>query len=101
MLIDGLVKAKRAYYTRYNRIADYELITALHDSEEKWEISFMCKQLNISRAAYYKWLNSTPSKHQLEDEKILFQIQKIVKSNNSLFGAMNMLDRLHLTGQIF
>lgn len=90
MVIDGLVKAKRAYYTRYNRIVDYELIMELHDSEEKWDISFMCKHLDISRAAYYKWLNSNPSKHQLEDEKILFQIQKISESNNSLFGAMNM-----------
>ena len=94
VVIDGLVKAKRAYYTRYNRIADYELITKLHDSEGKWDVSFMCKQLNISRAAYYKWLNSTPSKHQLEDENILFQIQKIAKSNNSLFGAMNMYYKL-------
>lgn len=93
-MIDGLVKAKRAYYTRYNRIVDYKLIQELHDSVKKWDISFMCRNLGISRASYYKWLNTTPSKHQIEDEKILQQIQKIAASNNSLFGAMNMYYKL-------
>ena len=89
-MIDGLVKAKRAYYTHYNRIVDYELIKELHASDEKWDISFMCKHLNVSRAAYYKWLNSTPTEKQLEDERILVKIKTIASSNNSLFGAMNM-----------
>lgn len=100
-MIDGLVKAKRIYYTKYNLIIDYQLIKELHDSEELWDISFMCKHLGISRAAYYKWLHSTPSNHQLEDEKILAKIQEISKSNNSLFGAMNMYyklrDKYHFT----
>lgn len=93
-MIDGLVKAKRAYYTRYNRIVAYQLIKDLHVSEEKWDIAFMCKHLEISRAAYYKWLNSTPTKKQLEDERILEQIKEIAESNNSLFGAMNMYYKL-------
>ncbi|MDD6794571.1 MAG: DDE-type integrase/transposase/recombinase, partial [Clostridiaceae bacterium] len=36
MVIEGLVKAKRAYYTKYNRIVDYKLIKELHESDEKW-----------------------------------------------------------------
>lgn len=90
MVINGLVKAKRAYYTHYNKIIDYKLIKELHESEEKWDISFMCKHLDISRAAYYKWLNSSPTEKQIEDEKILVKIKEIAKSNNSLFGTMNM-----------
>jgi transposase InsO family protein len=66
----------------------------LHESEEKWNITFMCKHLKISRAAYYKWIYSTPTEKQLEDERILVQIKKIVASNNSLFGAMNMYYKL-------
>ena len=42
----------------------------------------------------YKWLNTTPSKHQIEDEQILEQIEEIAESNNSLFGAMNMYYKL-------
>lgn len=89
-MIDGLVKAKRAYYTHYNKIIDYKLIKELHESDKKWEISFMCKHLGISRAAYYKWLNSTPTEKHIEDERILIKIKEIANSNNSLFGAMNM-----------
>jgi transposase InsO family protein len=89
-VIAGLVKAKRAYYTQYNRIIDYKLIKELYESNEKWDISFMCEHLGISRAAYYKWLNSKPTEKQLEDERILAQIKEISALNNSLFGAMNM-----------
>lgn len=101
MVIEGLVKAKRAYYTHCNKIIDYKLIKELHESEEKWDISFMCKHLGISRAAYYKWLNSAPTEKQMEDEKIFMKIKEIAKSNNSLFGAMNMYytlrDTYHFT----
>ena len=89
-MIEGLPKAKRAYYEHYNKIQDYILIKELHESEDGWNISFMCKQLEISRPAYYKWLNSTPSQKQLEDERIVEKIKEIAESNNSLFGAMNM-----------
>lgn len=90
MVIEGLAKAKRAYYTHYNRSVDYKLIQELHEFQEKWDISFMCNLLGISRAAYYKWLNSAPTEKQIEDEKILMKIKEISKSNKSLFGAMNM-----------
>lgn len=90
MVIEGLVRAKRAYFTHYNKMVNYKLIKELHESDEKWTISFMCKHLNISRAAYYKWLHSTPTEKQLEDEKILMKINEVAASNNSLFGAMNM-----------
>lgn len=100
-MIDELVKTKRAYYTHYNRIIDYNLIKELHESNEKWDISFMCKHLEISRAAYYKWLNSKPTEKQLEDERILAKIKEISDLNNSLFGAMNMYyklrDKYHFT----
>lgn len=89
-MIDGLVKAKCTFYTHYNKIADYEIIKELHESSKTWDISFMCKNLGISRAAYYKWLNSSPTQKQLEDEIILAKIKEISASNNSLFGVMNM-----------
>lgn len=90
MVIDELVKAKRAYYTQYNRVIDYKLIKELHESGEKWDIAFMCEHLEIYRAAHYKWLNSKPTEKQLEGERILAQIKEISALDHSLFGAMNM-----------
>jgi len=92
--IENLPKAKKAYFKHYNRIVDYKLIKELYESEEKWYITFMCKHLEVSGAAYYKWLHSNPTEKQLEDERILEAIKAIVESNNSLFGAMNMYYKL-------
>ncbi len=80
-MIEGLAKAKRAYFTHYNKIVDYELIKELHESDKKWDISFMCNHLNLSRSAYYKWLNSTHTGKQLEDERILIKIKEVAASN--------------------
>ena len=67
----------------------YELIKQCRQ-EYKWPIDWMCKQINIARSAYYKWLKHTPSKRELRDQKILERIKAIAKSNNSLFGSPKM-----------
>ena len=90
-MIDKLPKAKKAYYTKYNRIQDYKIIQEMH-KQNKVSISFICKELGVSRAAYYKWLNSKLTEKQLEDKKILAKIEEIAASNNSLFGANSVND---------
>lgn len=88
-MIENLPKAKRIYYKKFNRIKDYELIKQLYE-EEKWDISFMCKELGIARASYYKWLHRKPYQKELENEEIVSKMKEISKSNNSLFGTMKM-----------
>ena len=63
VVTETLPKTKRIYLNHYNKIQDYKLIKEL--SQEGWNIAFMCKILGISRAAYYKWLNSKPTEKQL------------------------------------
>lgn len=89
MVIEGLPKAKKAFYTKYNRIQDYQIIQEMHN-DDNISITFICKELEISRKSYYKWLNRKPTEKQLEDERIVSKIKEIAESNNSLFGAMNM-----------
>mgnify|MGYP002508080134 CR=1 FL=1 len=36
----------------------------------KWSINWMCKQLNISRAAYYKWLHRSIPEQEAENIKL-------------------------------
>jgi putative transposase len=38
--------------------------------ERKWSINWMCKQLNISRAAYYKWLHRSIPEQEAENIKL-------------------------------
>ena len=43
---------------------------------EKWRINWMCKQLEISRAAYYKWLHREIPKLELENIELAELIQE-------------------------
>lgn len=47
----------------------YLAIKELHE-EEKYSIRWMCKQLDIRRSSYYKWLNRPISKNEKEDVKL-------------------------------
>ena len=37
---------------------------------KNWSINWMCKQLEISRAAYYKWLNREIPEQEAENMKL-------------------------------
>ena len=83
-MIDTLPKAKKIYLTKLNRTIDYELMKRLHE-EEGYDISFMCKELGVSRQAYYKWIKRTPSKRETENQELLGIIKEVSSSNNSLY----------------
>lgn len=87
--MDTLPKAKKIHLQKQNRIIDYQLIKKLHE-EEDYDIDFMCRELGLSRAAYYKWLSRRQSKTDAENEKLLKIIREVSSSNNSLFGSMTM-----------
>jgi len=47
----------------------YLSIRYFHETK-KWSIEWMCKQLEISRAAYYKWLHRKTPEQELENIKL-------------------------------
>ena len=50
----------------------------------------MCKELNISRASYYKWFKRNPTLRDIENEELLEKIKEIDKKFNHLFGHRKM-----------
>ena len=50
----------------------------------------MCKQLCISRAAYYKWLNRTPSKQEIENTELAQLIKEYDNKFNHILGYRRM-----------
>ncbi|HIT66295.1 MAG TPA: hypothetical protein IAB61_03495 [Candidatus Merdisoma merdipullorum] len=38
--------------------------------EKHWSINWMCKQLGISHAAYYKWMHRSVSEQERENRKL-------------------------------
>ena len=47
----------------------YLAIQYFYETKE-WSINWMCKQLHLSRAAYYKWRNRDIPQQELENEQI-------------------------------
>ena len=54
----------------------YLAIRHFHETEQ-WSIAWMCKQLEISRAAYYKWLNRKIPENEIVNQRIAEEIEKI------------------------
>lgn len=50
--------------------------------EKQWSINWMCRQLNISRAAYYKWLHRSVPEQEVENIKLA----ELIKEYDERFG---------------
>lgn len=57
---------------------------------KKWGIEWMCKQLEISRAAYYKWLYRETPEQELENIKLSELIKEYNDRFNHILGYRRM-----------
>lgn len=65
------------------------VIKELH-TEKKWSIEWMCKQLEISRAAYYKWLKHEIPEAEIENIKLAELIKEYDERFNHILGYRRM-----------
>ena len=60
---------------------------------KKWSIDWMCRQLEISRAAYYKWLHREIPKCELKNiELALYDRYPVIGTSNKIQGR-NTLEK--------
>ena len=57
---------------------------------EKWSINWMCKQLKVSRSAYYKWLYREIPEQELENIKLAEIIKEYDERFNHILGYRRM-----------
>ena len=57
---------------------------------KNWSINWMCKQLELSRAAYYKWLHRDVPEQELENMKLAELIKEYDKRFNHILGYRRM-----------
>ncbi len=67
----------------------YLAIRHFHETKN-WSIEWMCKQLEISRAAYYKWLHREPPEQELENMKMAELIKEYDERFNHILGYRRM-----------
>lgn len=59
-------------------------------TEKNWSIEWMCKHLEISRAAYYKWLHREVPDDELENIKLAELIKEYDERFNHILGYRRM-----------
>ncbi|MBO0995928.1 IS3 family transposase [Bacillus sp. SD088] len=72
----------------------YIAIKELHETDQL-SIILLCDIAGVSRAAYYKWLNRTPSSRELENEEIIKEMKVIHKKAEGIYGYRRMKLTLH------
>jgi len=78
----------------------YLTIRHLH-AEKKWSIGWMCSHLEISRAAYYKWLHRTVPDAEHENIKLAERIKEFDERFHHILGYRRMaswINHFHPTG---
>lgn len=69
--------------------AKYLTIQHFH-KEKRWNIGWMCKTLEISRAAYYKWLHREVPENELENINLATLIKEYDERFNHILGYRRM-----------
>ncbi|WP_375199824.1 IS3 family transposase [Bacillus sp. RS11] len=67
----------------------YRAIQELH-AKENLPVILLCDIAGLSRAAYYKWLQRTPTDRELENKAILQDIQAIFRQVEGIYGYRRM-----------
>ncbi|MGZ2372080.1 IS3 family transposase, partial [Ancylomarina sp. YFZ004] len=54
----------------------------------------MCRVLDVSRSAYYIWLNSAPNQRTLENKRLTDQIKMIYNQSHQTYGSPRITKEL-------
>jgi len=79
----------------------YIAIQELHEKEDL-AVILLCEIAGISRAAYYKWLNRTPSARELQNEEIIKEMKALHEKVDGIYGYRRItLNMNRMFGQNF
>ena len=67
----------------------YRVIHYLYETEH-YSIIRMCEKIQVTRAAYYKWLKRKPSTRQLENEELVTKIRELYEEQDGILGYRQM-----------
>lgn len=74
---------------RGRKLSKYKAIQ-FYDETESWPVEWMCRNLEVSRAGYYKWLNHEITEEEKENEIITQLIREYDERFNHTLGYRRM-----------
>jgi putative transposase len=73
---------------------------ALIDEERtQFPISFMCRQLAVSRSGFYAWKVRKPSEHATDDATLTVEIGQVHRASRGRYGSPRIHAELHARGR--
>lgn len=76
----------------------YEAIQSFYEKNQ-WSINWMCQQLRVTRAAYYKWLHREVPEQEQENKKIAELVREYDESFGHILGYRRMTDWINTFNQ--
>lgn len=68
------------------------------DTNCVWTVTEMCHVLEVSRSGFYDWVGRGPSKRDLSDRQLAFEIESIWEASGRTYGAPRITWWLHQQG---
>jgi putative transposase len=68
-------------------------------SQEEFELTHLCKTLEVSRSAYYDWLGAEANLYQRQDQKLQPMIQDVFHQHRRRYGARRIFRELQARGE--
>lgn len=65
---------------------------------EQFEISIMCRLLEVSRSGYYAWRNRAVSQREIAKQQLFKEIRRVFHENRQLYGAVRIWKVLNKEG---
>jgi transposase InsO family protein len=59
----------------------------IQENASEYPVKRMCQVLGVDESSYYKWRKRLPSKHHLQDEALVEEIQEIYEDNWQTYGS--------------
>ena len=57
-------------------------------------VTLLCRVLEVSRSAYYDWIDRPPSRRQVEDDRLVEKIKTSHQNSKATYGARRIRDDL-------
>jgi putative transposase len=68
-------------------------------NQEHFQVSSMCRALEVSRSGYYDWFTRAPSLHEQQDQALSVQIVAHFEAHRHVYGRRRLKDCLADEGE--
>ncbi|MCM3034340.1 IS3 family transposase, partial [Niallia sp. MER 6] len=69
------------------KVTESELIDFIEEHKDQYPVQKMCEVLAVPRSSYYRSLEKTTSKRELENQELTQEIQRIHLESKARYGA--------------